>query len=218
VLFGIAGAVGVGKSTTAEIIRLQLAEDDIATVVLPTDGFLLPNAELEQRGLAMRKGFPDSYDDAALDDVLRRLRAGEHDVSVPMYSHLTYDRVPGPGRPLEAGDVVIVEGVNALQPPAVDRLELSLYLEADPDDLYDWFLQRFLELCREADADPGASPFYASFVDLDDEQRRGVADGAWTQINLVNLRDHIAPTRAGATFVLHKNADHSVRSLRRTNG
>jgi type I pantothenate kinase len=215
VLFGIAGAVGVGKSTTAEIIDRQLAAGGIATVILPTDGFLLPNAELEQRGLTMRKGFPESYDGAALQDVLRRLRAGEHDVSVPMYSHLTYDRVPGPGRVLGPADVVVVEGVNALQPPAVDRLDLSLYLEADAEALYDWFLARFLELCREAESDPGASPFYASFAGLDDEQRRSVAERAWTQINLVNLRDHIAPTQASATFVLHKNADHSVRSLER---
>ncbi|MCU1451481.1 MAG: type pantothenate kinase [Acidimicrobiales bacterium] len=217
-LFGIAGAVGVGKSTTAEIVRLHLAAGDIATVILPTDGFLLPNTELERLGITMRKGFPESYDDAALDAVLRRLRAGERDVSVPMYSHLTYDRVPGPGRPLGPADVVIVEGVNALQPPAVDRLDLSLYLEADAEDLHDWFLARFSQLCREAEADPSTSPFYASFAGLDDEQRRHVADGAWTQINLVNLRDHIAPTRARATFVLHKNADHTVRSLHRPGG
>jgi type I pantothenate kinase len=213
VLFGISGAVGVGKSTTAEILRRHLISGGVPTEILATDSFLRPNSELEEHGLTLRKGFPESFDDAALDEVLRRLRAGDHEVSVPTYSHLTYDRVPGAGRTLAAAEVVIVDGVNALQPPAVDRLDMSLYLEADEDDLYGWFLGRFLDLCREGEKDESGSSFYAAFASVGDEQRRAVADAAWSQINMVNLRDHIAPTQGRATFVLHKNADHSVRAL-----
>ncbi|MGH2684494.1 MAG: type I pantothenate kinase, partial [Actinomycetota bacterium] len=173
VLFGISGAVGIGKSTAAAIIAAELERRGAAAEVVATDGFLLPTAELDQRGLGLRKGFPESYDAELLDDVLQRLRRGEPGVSVPIYSHDIYDRLPGPGRVVRAADVVIVEGVNALQAPAVDHLDVALYLEADDADLRRWFAVRFLDLCAEAAADEAS--FYRRFVGMDERQLRDLA-------------------------------------------
>src|SRR5205823_1240671 len=125
VLFGISGAVGVGKSTTAELVRAELDRMGVGAEVVCTDGFLFRNAELAERGLSARKGFPETFDTDALADVLGRLRAGEAGVVIPVYSHLTYDRVPGPGRTLSPADVVIAEGVNVLQPPVNDLLDMA---------------------------------------------------------------------------------------------
>jgi type I pantothenate kinase len=208
VLVGITGGVGVGKSTAAARIREHLSRASVRTVVLCTDVFLLPNATLEQLGRQLRKGFPESFDAEALDACLRALRAGDTPVRVPVYSHATYDRVPGEVQELDAADVVIVEGVNALQPPVVDHLDLAVYIEADEDDMRDWFVTRFLAFC----ADPDAA-FYRGFATMSDAQRRGVAEWTWREINAVNLRDHIAPSRARATRVLTKRRDHSFGSV-----
>jgi type I pantothenate kinase len=217
-LVGIAGPVGVGKSTTAALVRRELAGLGLATEVVSTDGFLFPNEVLAARGLMMRKGFPESYDRDLLQSFLARVAAGEGGVEVPSYSHAVYDRVPGPGRRLEPADVLIVEGVNALQPPAVDRLDLAVYVDADEAALVAWFVERFLVLCREADADATGSSFYCRFAGLGEDERASVARSTWDHVNAVNLREHIAPSRARATHVLRKRADHGVSALVATAG
>jgi type I pantothenate kinase len=209
-LLGISGGVGVGKTTTAERIRAHLAAASVRVEVVSTDAFLLPNAELEQRAIGMRKGFPESFDTDAIDTFLRAVKAGEPGVSTPVYSHATYDRVPGATRVLDAADVVIIEGVNALQPPVVDHLDASVYVDADEDDMQSWFVARFLELCELARDDE--TSFYRGFTGMSVAQQRGIAEWTWREINLVNLREHIAPSKARATWVLAKRRDHSVRA------
>lgn len=215
-LFGISGAVGIGKSTLSAILARHLADLGLATEVVATDGFLLTGAELDRLGLRMRKGFPESYDAGLLSDVLRRLHDGEAEVAVPVYSHEIYDRLPGPGRVLRRADVVIVEGVNALQPPAADWLDVALYIEADEAHLRRWFTDRFLGLCAEAAADPDGTSFYRAFVGMTGDEQRALAAQIWDGINGVNLRDHIGPSRNRATHVLRKALDHSVVALERS--
>jgi type I pantothenate kinase len=209
VLVGIAGAVGVGKSTMAEGLRERLTGSGVATEIVATDAFLLPNDELERAQLTMRKGFPETFDTDALDAFLRAARRADAELRVPIYSHATYDRVPGGERALEAAEVIVVEGVNALQPPAVGHLDLAVYIDADEADVQTWFVDRFLELCAAA-ADDETS-FYRGFASMSVDQQRGVAEWTWREINLVNLRDHIAPSKANATVVLSKRHDHTVR-------
>jgi type I pantothenate kinase len=211
VLVGVAGGVAAGKSTTAEALRHHLVAAGRTVGLLPTDAFLWPNAELERRSLGMRKGFPESYDVEALVGAVRRLRTGGT-VEVPVYSHRTYDRVAGEVAVIGGStDVVVVEGVNALQPEVAAHLHVSIYVDAGEDDARRWFLRRFGALCDAARDDPGS--FYAPLASLDDDVRRTVADAAWDGINLVNLREHIAPTRTRATWVLRKGPDHAVRSI-----
>jgi len=211
VLFGVTGGVAAGKSTTADAVRRHLEDGGCSVALLATDAFLWPNAELERRGLTMRKGFPESYDVEALVAALRDLLAGRA-VAAPVYSHRTYDRVPDEVHRLDpATDVVVVEGVNVLQPEVAAELTASVYVEAAEEDAQRWFFRRFLELCEAAKDD--ADSFYAPLASLGEGVRRSVADAAWEGVNLVNLREHIAPTRTRATWVLRKGPDHQVRSL-----
>ena len=209
-LVGIAGGVGVGKSTAAAFVREHLAAASVAVEVICTDAFLLPNAELELRGISMRKGFPESYDAPAFDACLRALKAGRSPVELPVYSHATYDRVPDEVQTLAPADVVVVEGVNALQAPVVDHLDLSLYIDADEADMRLWFVDRFVALCEAATTDE--TSFYRGFAGMPPDQQRGVADWTWREINAVNLRDHIVPSRSRATWVVSKRRDHSIRA------
>ncbi len=212
VLFGVAGGVAVGKSTTARRVCERLGDVGLVAEVLPTDAFLMTNAELSARGLDLRKGFPDSYDRHALAGALEQLRRGER-TEVPVYSHLTYDRVAGASQVLDPDlDVVVLEGVNALQEPAVGMLDLSVYVDADEAHARAWFVDRFVRLCAEGADDP--TSFYAPLSGLDRDDQRAVADTAWSTINLVNLREHIRPSRMAATYILRKDADHAVVELR----
>ena len=211
VLFGVTGGVAAGKSTTAEAIRRHLEDGGCTVALLATDAFLWPNDELERRGLTMRKGFPESYDVAALVGVLRDLKVGRA-AAAPVYSHRTYDRLPGEVHRIEpTTDVVVVEGVNVLQPEVAAELTASVYVDAAEEDAHTWFFRRFVELCEAAQDDP--SSFYAPLAFLGEGVRRTVADAAWEGVNAVNLREHIAPTATRATWVLHKGPAHAVRSL-----
>ncbi len=210
VVMGIAGAVSVGKSTFAESVAAELVAGGATADVVTTDGFLFPNAVLSQRGLLMHKGFPDSYDVDALRTFVDSVRARTPDVGVPEYSHDTYDVVPGSHRLLGALDVVVIEGVNVLA--ALDgRLDVAVYLDAEEHDLETWYVTRFQALCAAAAHEPHS--FYGQFARMSTDEIRSLAMRTWNDINLVNLRDFIAPSRALAHYVVVKQPDHSIRRI-----
>src|SRR5690606_15454761 len=110
------------------------------------DGFLLPNAELERRGLLGRKGFPESYDRKALLRFVVDIKSGRDEVLAPTYSHLIYDVVPNQMVAVKRPDIVIVEGLNVLQPAPVredgrtglavsDFFDFSVYVDAATSDI-----------------------------------------------------------------------------------
>jgi type I pantothenate kinase len=211
VVVGLAGGVAVGKTFAAGVLASVLSDHDGRSVeVVSTDGFLLPNAELDRLGLAARKGFPESYDHARLVDFLDEVRAG-HDVMAPRYDHLTYDVVVDGGVLVKRPDVLVLEGVNALQAPLVDRLDLAVYLHADEEDLRRWYQARIRQL--RADAPGDGSSFYDAFATMSDDEFAVVADAVWESVNHPNLVDYIEPSRARADVVIEKAADHSIRSL-----
>jgi type I pantothenate kinase len=198
---GIAGGVAVGKSTAAAAVQELLAPR--AVEVVATDGFLLPNTALESRGILHRKGFPESYDVAAAEAFLDAVQRGERDVSVPVYSHVTYDIV-AERTPVPPADVVILEGVNALQ--FADRLDVAVYLHATEAAMERWYVDRFLELCSA----PPPGSFYEQFAVHDPGAQRSLARDVWRGVNRVNLRECILGTRAHADIVVSKRDDHSV--------
>jgi type I pantothenate kinase len=226
-IVGIAGGVAVGKSTTARILQELLRRGDAPRSVelLTTDSFLFPNAILEERGIISRKGFPESYDQRRLIDTLTAIRAQEPEVATPVYSHLSYDIVPENLHILRRPDVLLVEGLNVLQvatwddsPSHVvpsDFLDVSIYVDAAETDVAEWFRVRLLAL-RSAQNEPGS--FFHRFASLSDDEFAALAQQVWTQVNLVNLRENIAPTRARAHLILEKGGDHLVERvlLRRT--
>ena len=204
-LVGVAGGVAVGKSTLARTLADGLEAAGLPVQVVATDGFLKPNAELEAAGLSLKKGFPETYDAEALHGFLAALAAGRPAAS-PVYSHLTYDIVPGEARTVVGSGVVIIEGINVLQTPEARRhLGLSIYVDADPAHTKAWYLARLHGIIA---ADPESF-----FAKLDPARRDAMFEAAWTHLNLVNLREHIAPTAAYADVVVRKAADHALAEL-----
>ena len=215
-IIGIAGSVAVGKSTFARILQALLAQwpDHPKVDLITTDGFLYPNRVLEERGIMNRKGFPESYDTRALLDVLRRIKSGEEVVEAPVYSHVVYDIVPNERVVLRGPDIVIIEGLNVLQtrsdaPEFVsDYFDFSIYIDADEPDIEQWYVDRFLALRASVFKNPDS--FFRFYADLSDDEAIATARRIWREINGLNLRENIAPTRERASLVVHKTADHRV--------
>lgn len=210
-IVGVSGAVAVGKSTVAARLAEDVAERGRRVHVVATDAFLYPNAILHERGLSLRKGFPETYDFDAMMRFLTAIRAGAPRVEVPVYSHAAYDIVADEWTTIENADVVLLEGVVALQPPVVDALDASIYVDADESHVRGWFVTRFLALTEAAKRDQ--SSFYRIFAGMTPDEVRRIAEDTWESINGVNLREHIAPSRERATFVVEKSSDHSVKRV-----
>lgn len=223
-VIGIAGSVAVGKSTTARLIRELLAHSPAHPRVelVTTDGFLLPNDELERRGLLDRKGFPESYDRKALLRFVIDVKSGVDIVTAPVYSHLTYD-VTDDVVTLDQPDIVIVEGLNVLAPaksrgdgrPGVavsDYFDFSIYVDASSKDIRRWYIERFLSLRKTAFRDPAS--YFRRYAELRPEEATARAEALWDDINWPNLKDNIQPTRGRASLVLRKGPDHSVNWVR----
>ncbi|MDX2165560.1 MAG: hypothetical protein SF182_00785 [Deltaproteobacteria bacterium] len=209
-LVGVAGPVAVGKTTIVRALAPGLTAAGRSVQVLSTDSFLLANDALNAQGLLMRKGFPESYDSAAMRAALQRLRAGQA-AAVPVYSHDVYDIVPNASEAIAAAAVILIEGIVALQPPAADALDLAVYVDAEEEVVRGWFVARFERLTAEAAAQPAS--FYHPFASLPPEQVRQIAVATWDTINAPNLHDHIAPSAARADVVVRKAADHSIAEL-----
>jgi type I pantothenate kinase len=216
-IVGVAGGVAAGKTTLAGRLAELLAAGPSSprVLVVATDGFLRPNAELSAMGLATRKGFPESYDAAALIEALATLKA-RRPATIPTYSHLTYDVEPG--RPVEPADVIVVEGINVLQLPTgglplapSDLLDVAIYLDAAEADLRRWFEERLVALFDAARGEP--SSFYHQWSGWEASEIGRFADAVWQEINLPNLRDHIAPSRLRADVVVTHDGDHRVRTV-----
>ncbi len=224
-VIGVAGSVAVGKSTTSRILREMLARwpDTPRVELVTTDGFLYPNAELERRGLLQRKGFPESYDRRALLRFVTAVKSGAPEVRAPLYSHLTYDIVPGADVVVHRPDVLIVEGLNVLQPARArqdgrqglavsDFFDFSVYVDARTTDVRSWYVDRFLRLRQTAFARPES--YFHRFAALSDTAARERAEQIWADINERNLVENVLPTRPRADLVLRKGADHSVQHVR----
>jgi type I pantothenate kinase len=224
-VIGIAGSVAVGKSTTARLLRELLAHwpEHPNVALVTTDGFLYPNAELERRGLLNRKGFPESYDRRALLKFVIDIKSGRDSVSAPVYSHLKYDVVPGARVDITRPDIVLIEGLNVLQPARVaedgsvsvavrDFFDSSVYVDAATTDIRRWYTERFLHLRETAFRDPES--YFQRYAHLSEDEAVEESQRIWDSINGPNLDRNIKPTRSHATLVLRKDADHSVRDVR----
>jgi type I pantothenate kinase len=220
-IIGIAGSVAVGKSTAARLLRELMArwEGTPKVELVTTDGFLYPNAELERRGLLAKKGFPESYDRKRLLQFIADIKSGKTGVTAPVYDHLIYDIVPDEFATVNAPDVLIVEGLNVLQPPSAgqevalsDYFDFSIYIDADPGTIKQWYLSRFDQLWETAFLNP-RSYFHQLTTELTKEQAIARAAGFWRDINLPNLEQNIEPTRSRATLVMQKGEGHRVQRV-----
>lgn len=223
-IIGVAGSVAVGKSTTARVLQALLARwpNTPKVALVTTDGFLLPNAILEQEGLMGRKGFPESYDLPALLHFLTDIKAGRRPVRAPLYSHFDYDVTPNATIEVDQPDILIVEGLNVLQtsrPPkdgkgipfVSDFFDFKVYIDADETILERWYVERFMRLRETAFRDPKA--YFHRYSSLTGAEADATARAIWRSINLVNLRENILPTRQRADLILRKGGDHEVEAV-----
>jgi type I pantothenate kinase len=223
-IIGIAGSVAVGKSTTARILKelLRRWPSSPHVELVTTDGFLYPNEVLRRRDLMERKGFPESYDRGALLRFLSGIKSGREDVRAPVYSHLTYDVLPGEFVTIHRPDILIFEGLNVLQPgelpkdgnfiPFVsDFFDFSIYIDADEDLIHQWYITRFMRLRETAFRDPQS--FFHRYAELSQDAAQSIAEALWANINLKNLRENILPTRPRADLILRKGDDHLIQEV-----
>lgn len=222
-LLGVAGSVAVGKSTTARVLRALLARwtEHPRVDLVTTDGFLHPNRVLEERGLASRKGFPESYDLRRLVRFVADLKAGADAVAAPVYSHLVYDIVPGEVQLIRRPDVVILEGLNVLEGGeggpgerlfVSDYFDFSIYVDAEEAFIKEWFVARFQRLRETAFRDPQS--YFRKYAALEPTEAAAIAARVWEEINGANLRENILPTRERAHLILEKGRDHAVERVR----
>lgn len=223
-IIGVAGSVAVGKSSTARLLRelLRRWPNTPRVQLITTDGFLYPNAELERRGIMDKKGFPESYDRTRLLDFMAKVKSGEDRVYAPKYSHTTYDILPGQYEVISRPDILIVEGLNVLQPARTalgmtgavavsDYFDFSIYVDAEAKDIENWYINRFLKL--RGTAFTRDDSYFRNYAELDDEDAVARARSIWEAINLPNLIENIEPTRDRATLVIKKGHDHRVCHL-----
>jgi type I pantothenate kinase len=219
-IIGVAGSVAVGKSTVSRLLKELLSRWPTTPRVslVTTDGFLYPNSVLEEKGLMAKKGFPESYDRLALLKFVADIKSGKEEVKAPVYSHLTYDIVPGAELVVNSPDVVIVEGLNVLQPPAIgqevalsDYFDFQIYVDAPTDEIETWYLDRFKQLRESAFRNPES--YFHKYAELPMEDALGRAKEIWRTINLPNLLENIISTKSRATLVLQKGVKHRVERV-----
>lgn len=219
-IIGVGGSVAVGKSTVSRLLRLLLSRWPRTPRVelVTTDGFLYPNEYLREHGLMEKKGFPESYDRAALLKFVAEIKSGVGEVFAPVYSHFTYDIVPDEQTVIRRPDILILEGLNVFQPARVgpgsggvglaDYFDFRIFVDAETNDIEDWYVNRFLQLRETAFTNPDS--YFHTYADLSDSEARSTAKEIWEKINLPNLVENIAPTKSRATLVLQKDHTHRV--------
>ena len=218
-IIAVAGSVAVGKSTIARLLQAMLSRLPGRPHVdlVATDGFLHPNRTLTELGLMQRKGFPESYDLRRMLAFLRTARMEDRTLSLPIYSHESYDIVPNQLQVVDRPDIIIFEGLNVLQTVshaaavASDFFDFSIYIDAAPEDIERWYVERFLLLQRTSFQKP--TSYFHNFSDLAESEAVALAKRIWQEINLPNLVQNIQPTRARARVVIQKGSDHLVNTV-----
>ncbi|MCT8721431.1 type I pantothenate kinase [Glaesserella parasuis] len=224
-IISLTGSVSAGKSTSARILQALLSEwpEKRKVDLITTDGFLYPLKTLQERNLMKRKGFPESYDIHRLIEFVSDIKSGKRNVKAPVYSHLTYDIIPDQFNEVDQPDIVILEGLNMLQsgmnyphsPHSVfvsDFVDFSIYVDADETLLKDWYIHRFLKFRRSAFSDPHS--YFHHYSKLSEQEAIATASTIWDEINGLNLRKNILPSRERANLILVKGEDHAIETVK----
>ncbi|WP_241009236.1 type I pantothenate kinase [Aggregatibacter actinomycetemcomitans] len=221
-IISIAGSVAVGKSTSARILQSLLSHwpQERKVDLITTDGFLHPLSYLQQHNLLHKKGFPISYNTSKLIHFLADIKSGKPNVSAPIYSHLTYDIIPDQFNVIDQPDILILEGLNVLQPNknqanelfVSDFVDFSIYVDAEETLLKEWYIRRFLKFRQSAFSNPNS--YFKHYANLSEQEAIETAGKIWDEINGLNLKENILPTRERANLILKKGANHEVELVK----
>ncbi len=233
---GICGSVCSGKSSLSSIIskllakHLQLSDQEILN--LSTDNFLHGYAYLEANHLLTEKGHPISYNYSRIQDFFDRVQAKESEISLPIYDHQQYDFSEEKSQSIQPKHlkVLILEGVNILQPPEyltqllqekVDNLptnigfapliNASIYIDASDENLKHWYLQRFFDRVKSSHKKPIS--FFEKFRLLSKSDLEKAALDLWNTVNQPNLDKHIKPFKKNADVCITKALNHKISSI-----
>ena len=223
-IISISGSVSVGKTTTARLLHHLLSAWPTGPKValITTDGYLYPNQVLEEKGIMNKKGFPVSYDVKSLMRFLVDVKDGVSNLHVPVYSHLSYDVIPGKYTLVDRPDILIIEGVNVLQNGAdypeirnrvfiSDFIDFSIYVDADEDNLIRWYIDRFLKLRESTFDDPQC--YFHRYARIPEDEAVHLAKFIWQSVNHPNLVENILPCRGRAHLILRKGPDHAIEKV-----
>ncbi|AEW44835.1 type I pantothenate kinase [Serratia symbiotica str. 'Cinara cedri'] len=230
-VIGIAGSVAVGKSTTARLLQILLSKsiENHKVELITTDSFLHPNKILNERGLMQKKGFPQSYDMRSMVKFISDVKSGTKHITAPIYSHLIYDIVLNGYQIIKQPDILIIEGLNILQSGIVsqggvhyphnqhrvfvsDFVDFSIYIDASETLLQNWYIHRFLKFCQGAFSNPNS--YFHNYSKLPESKAVNIATQIWNNINRLNLKKNILPTRERASLIINKSTNHAVESMR----
>lgn len=237
-IIGLAGSVGIGKSTTASILKSTLLElmkkeppsplfnevSDTSVQVISTDGFLLDNNTLNKKGIHARKGFPESYNRQAMLNFMYDFRNRKPGLSVPVYDHMVGDIVTGESIAIHKPDILIIEGLNILQTAypgylrdqqvISDFFDFKIFLDARSELIERWYIGRFEKLIHKAKLENlEKSPYFEKREWLKDDIAN-YARNAWNRFNLVNLIQNIKPTKYRADLIFEKGDDHKIENIK----
>ncbi|MFZ1411247.1 MAG: type I pantothenate kinase, partial [Micropruina sp.] len=151
------------------------------------------------------------------------VKSGKSEVRAPVYSHLIYDIVPNEQTVVRDPDILIVEGLNVLQPArrrsdgttalaVSDFFDFSVYVDARTAFIRDWYIQRFFRLRETAFRNPRS--YFRRYAEMSAEQALTTAENLWDTINGPNLELNVRPTRGRATAILRKGENHQVNWVR----
>ncbi|MCD4736928.1 MAG: uridine kinase [Bacteroidales bacterium] len=142
-IIGIAGGSGSGKTTVVKEIIKSLPEDSVS--ILSQDAYYRNNGHLKPEERAkINFDHPSAIEFRLLAEHIDRLKNGET-VGMPIYSYLTCARAKET-IPVHPRKIIIVEGILILVNPGVrNRLEIKVFVDADPDDRLMRIIHRDIE-------------------------------------------------------------------------
>lgn len=155
-MVAIAGPPGSGKSTTAHELHKALVATGESAVVVPMDGFHFDDIILNARGQRPRKGAPYTFDAAGFEHLLKRIRAREPEIAIPVFDRtMELSRAAADIVQRETRFIVVEGNYLLLDEEPWTRLrplfDLTIFLDVPHEELRRRLIQRWLDLGFDMD-------------------------------------------------------------------